>query len=79
MNFIRVLWLKYREWLLLSQIETTQELADAHEHRAALRRAEHRANLRIYHDRLRRVRQEIALKGRPIDLNQAIKNWRTGL
>lgn len=79
MKYFRVLWLKYREWLLESQIETTKEFAQAHEHRAAVLRAEHRANLRIYTERLRRVRQEIAIKAPPVALNEAIKNWRTGL
>ena len=75
---MRLLILRFREWLLLSHIETTTELAESHAHRAKVLAAQHKATLDACHKKLRKVRSEIAIKAPPESLNVAIKNWRLG-
>lgn len=76
MNALRLLYLRFQERLLAIEVDTAQELLDAHEQRAATLLAERRANLKIYTERLRKVRARIALTAPPVALNEAIKNWR---
>lgn len=73
---LRLLLLRFQERLLAIEVQTANELLESHEHRAAVLLAERRANVRIYTERLRKVRARIALTAPPVALNEAIKNWR---